>query len=270
MENLVPIGRFSRMVRLSVKALRLYDEQGLLSPAVVDPSSGYRYYTYSQANRAEAIRVLRSLDMPLEQIREVLEADDPDLVAEHLEMHRDHLQERLERHRRMLSFLQRLISRKEGVMPYEVEVKEVPAQHVIAVRKHTSLARIGQDVASAFGELWGTIRPRGIVPAGPPFLVMDDLLDEVTEGDVELCVPVAEPFEGSGEVSGHDVEAVTAATTVHHGPYDEIGPAYHTLTGWVQEHGHEIAGPPREVYLTSPDPALDPADYLTEIVFPIR
>ena len=52
------------MVRLSVKALRHYDEQGLLSPAVVDPSSGYRYYRYSQANRAEAIRILRSLDMP--------------------------------------------------------------------------------------------------------------------------------------------------------------------------------------------------------------
>ena len=270
MENLVPIGRFSKMVRLSAKALRHYDDQGLLSPAVVDPSSGYRYYRYSQANRAEAIRILRGLDMPLEQIREVLAVDDPELVAKHLEVHREHLEERLDQHRRMLSFLERLISRKEGVMPYEVQVKEVPTQHVVAVKKHTSLARIGQDIQAGFGELWGAIGPRGIAPAGPPFLVMNDVIDEETEGDVELCVPVAEPFEGSGGVTGHDVEGVTAATTVHRGPYAEVGPAYHTLTGWVQEHGHEIAGPPREVYLTDPVETSDPADYLTEIVFPIR
>jgi len=88
MQNLVPIGRFSKMTRLSVKALRHYDELGLLVPTVVDPSSGYRYYTYAQANRAEAIRVLRSLDMPLEDVREALAADDPAVAAKVLDRHR--------------------------------------------------------------------------------------------------------------------------------------------------------------------------------------
>jgi effector-binding domain-containing protein len=170
----------------------------------------------------------------------------------------------------MLSFLERLISRKEGVMPYEVKVKEIPLQHVAAVRKHTSMATVGEDVSTGFAELWHAISPKGIAPAGPPFLVMHDVIDEETEGDIELCVPVPEPFEGSGGVTGRDIEAVTAATTVHRGPYDEVGPAYHTLTGWVQEHGHEIAGPPREIYLTDPQETPDPADYLTEVVFPIR
>lgn len=41
--NLVPIGRFSRVSRLSIKALRRYDEFGLLKPVEVDPESGYRY-----------------------------------------------------------------------------------------------------------------------------------------------------------------------------------------------------------------------------------
>ena len=80
--NLVPIGRFSKMTRLSVKALRLYDEIGLLNPARVDPSSGYRYYELGQANRAEAVRILRSVDMPLDEIRAVLDEDDPELVHE--------------------------------------------------------------------------------------------------------------------------------------------------------------------------------------------
>ena len=58
-EQLVPIGRFSEATRLSVKALRHYDDIGLLRPAVTDPQSGYRYYRLGQANRAEAIRQLR-------------------------------------------------------------------------------------------------------------------------------------------------------------------------------------------------------------------
>jgi len=191
-------------------------------------------------------------------------------VAKHLEGHRRHLEERLERHRRILSFLERLISRKEGVMPYEVQVKEVPSQHVAAVKKHTSLATIGQDIGNGIREIWEAVAPRGSAVAGPPFLIMFDAIDEETEGDIEICVPVPSPFEGDGGVYGREVEAVTAATTVHRGPYDQVGPAYHTVTGWIQEHGHEIAGPPREVYLTDPQETTDPADYLTEIVFPIR
>ena len=44
MHQLTPIGRFSRITRLSVKALRHHDAIGLLEPDEVDPSSGYRYY----------------------------------------------------------------------------------------------------------------------------------------------------------------------------------------------------------------------------------
>lgn len=270
MENLVPIGRFSRMTRLSIKALRRYDELGLLEPAVVDPLSSYRYYTYSQANRAEAIRTLRGLDMPLEQIRELLESDDPEIVGKLLELHRGELAERLERHRRMLAFIERLIERKEGVMPYEVQVKEIPAQHAAIVRRHASSATIGQEIMQGFGLLGEAIGRAGVPMSGPPFLVMHDVIDEETEGEFELGFPLAVPFEGGGEVQGVELPATTVAWTLHHGPYDEVGPAYHTLTGWIQEHGHEITGPPREVYLTDPSETPDPTDYLTEVQFPIQ
>src|ERR687898_457000 len=73
MENLVPIGRFSKICRLSVSSLRYYDELGLLRPALVDPDSSYRYYRLSQVRAAETIRLLRALDMPLEEVRRYLE-----------------------------------------------------------------------------------------------------------------------------------------------------------------------------------------------------
>jgi len=266
--NLVPIGRFSTMTRLSVKALRLYDENGLLRPAHVDPSSGYRYYHLGQANRAEAVRILRSIDMPLDEIREILEDEDPELIQKRLSMHRERLVERLAEHERMLAYLESLMQRKEGIMPYEVEVTEAEPQFVAATRLHTKLARIGTDIGTGFGSLMRAMGQGGVSPAGAPLIVYHDVIDEDTDGDIELCVPVASGFTGDSEVYGRELEGGTVAATTHRGPYTEIGPAYHTLTGWVAEHGHEMAGPPREIYLNDPQ-TVAAEDLLTRIEFPI-
>jgi effector-binding domain-containing protein len=268
MANLIPIGRFSKMTRLSVKALRRYDRLGLLVPAVIDPSSSYRYYTYSQANRAEAIRILRRLDMPLEQIRELLESDDAQVTAKLLQMHRRRLEDELQRHRRKLAFIERLIEREESVLPYDVRVKDVPAQHVATIRRATTMETIGPDIADSFARI-GRALERATM-TGPPFVVFDDVIDEEGGGDIQVAAPVAVGFQDTDDVRGEEFPATTVAWTVHHGPFDEIGPAYHTVAGWIQEHGHEVAGPPREVYLTDPDKTPDEADYLTEVQFPIR
>ena len=151
MDNLIPIGRFSRVCRLSIKALRRYDDAGLLVPAWVDPSSGYRYYTYAQATQAEVIRVLRSLEMPLDEIREVLGAADADVGAEVLDRHRARLEAQLDRQTRMLTFLRRLIDKEGCPMLYEVTIKQVPAQHVAVLRRRATAATIGDDVGSGFG-----------------------------------------------------------------------------------------------------------------------
>ena len=57
-------------------------------------------------------------------------------------------------------------------------------------------------------------------------------------------------------------------TTVHRGPYEEIAAAHHTVTGWISEHGHEMAGPPREIYLNDPQ-TVAPEELLTRVEFPI-
>ncbi|TQS31130.1 MerR family transcriptional regulator [Microbispora sp. KK1-11] len=71
MRELLTIGTFARAARLSPKALRLYDEVGLLRPAAVDGESGYRYYDPAQLERARLIARLRRLGMPLARIRRV-------------------------------------------------------------------------------------------------------------------------------------------------------------------------------------------------------
>ena len=267
--GLVPIGRFSKMTRLSVKALRLYDENGLLPPAHVDPSSGYRYYDLGQANRAEAVRILRSVDMPLDEIRVIVDSDDPELAQKQLVVHRERLAERLAAQERMLAYLETLIQRKEGIMPYDVQIMEEKPQLVAATRIHTNLRQIGTDIGSGFGALMGALSRESVSVSGAPLIVYHDVIDEQTDGDLEICVPVDGAITGDSEVYGRELEGATVAATIHRGPYEQIGPAYHTLTGWISEHGHEIAGPSREIYLNDPQ-VVPPEELLTRVEFPIR
>jgi len=268
--NLVPIGRFSVMTRLSVRALRRYDEMGMLAPAHVDASSGYRYYTLGQANRAEAIRILRSVDMPLDAIRSILDADDPGVTHKQLLAHRDQLAERLAAHERMLVYLEALILRKDQIMPYDVEITQGSPQLVAATRFDTNLREIGADIATGFGTLMRGIDQEGLAPAGAPLIVYHTAIDEMTDGgvEVELCVPIGSELVGSGEVYSRELEGGPMATTIHNGPYEQVGPAYHTLTGWISEHGHEITGPPRETYLNDPQTTA-PEHLRTQVDFPI-
>lgn len=76
--ELLSIGAFARATRLSHKALRVYDERGILTPARVDPDSGYRFYRRDQLERARLIAWLRRLGMPLARIAEVCAKDPRD------------------------------------------------------------------------------------------------------------------------------------------------------------------------------------------------
>ena len=121
MEHLVPIGQFAALTRLSLKALRLYDENGLLRPARIDPDTGYRYYRLEQAERARLIRLLRAAEMPLAGIAAFLAEPTP----ERLDAHAAALAARPAERERVIHYLRRVIDPKEEPMAFEVRVKEV-------------------------------------------------------------------------------------------------------------------------------------------------
>jgi DNA-binding transcriptional MerR regulator len=80
---LMTIGEFAEQTRLSPKALRLYDQLGLLVPRSTDPTNGYRLYGDEQIQRARTVGLLRRLYMPLAVIAEVVDAA-PDVAVDHL------------------------------------------------------------------------------------------------------------------------------------------------------------------------------------------
>ena len=269
MKDLLSIGQFSRITSLTVKALRLYDELGLLAPASVDAETGYRYYRLPQAAEAERIRVLRSLDMGLDEIRIMLAERDPAARRMRLAAYRAVIEERIAASGRMLQSLDLIIQDKEFFMDYQVQEKTLAAQPVISIRLRTSLAEIGSVYQPAFKELYGTVFKRVTRPVGPPFSMYHDPEFREEDIDLEICLPVGRVVKENGRVASRMLEPARVAATIHVGPYPDIRFAYQALTGWMEKNGLHPAGPPREVYLVGPDKAKDPAAYRTELQWPV-
>ena len=268
MRNLLPIGRFSDVCRLSIPALRHYDELGLLPPAAVDPDTGYRYYSMAQASDADRIRTLRFLDMPLPEIRAIL-AGGPQQTRSLLEAHRQRLADQAEQQRYAMTLLDSML-RDEPPMTYDIHVREVAPQQSAAVRGRAAWSEIGPFVGAALMEVVAVAVDQGIRFAGPPYGLYHSAHSTEAEVDLEVGMPVAEPTEPAGRVVAGTIPGGVVAATVHRGRYEDVGPAYRALGEWVQEHGHETAGPPRETYLVGPAQVQDPGAFRTEIAWPIR
>ena len=268
--DLYSIGEFSRLCRLTVKALRHYDEVGLFKPGHIDAQSSYRYYSSSQLPEANLIRVLRSMEFTLEETQRFLRERDPEKQMELLEKHRIELEKRMEEYRHTISSIQRLTEGKGKSMERKFELKDLASQPVLGLRYHTSLAKIGDDSYRAYMAVFAYLGERGEFPAGPPFAIYHDMEFKEEDIDIEACVPVSHLLSGRGEVEGSELPGGKMASTMHAGPYDEIGEAYEALMLWINDQGYRPSGPCREVYLVGPPNKCDPADYRTEILCPIE
>jgi len=89
------INQLANRSGVSTRALRHYDRLGLLAPAEVDASNGYRRYRTEQVPFATLVRVLRELGVPLDEIKSLGSSPDVGAVAELLRAHRVRLEAEL-------------------------------------------------------------------------------------------------------------------------------------------------------------------------------
>jgi DNA-binding transcriptional MerR regulator len=262
--DLLPIGQFARLAGLTVRAVRHYGELGLLEPALVDPRTGYRYFAPEQLADATAIRRLRSLELALDEIGEILEAGDPSFTRAQLVRHRAKMAELAASTEQILTLLQRLIEEKEELVPptadirAEIEIKDVPEQAVLVIRQRTHLDQLSKIIPVAIDEVHARMQAVGAQFAGPP-LVVYPWMDEDGNIDVETGWPVDGEFPGAGGVEYSKLPAGTVLAYRHRGPYDEL----------VEREGLTTDGGAREIYMTDPQEVTDPADWVTEIQIPI-
>jgi effector-binding domain-containing protein len=266
------IGDFSRLSRVSIKALRYYDEIGILKPAEVDRFTGYRYYSAEQLPWLNRIISLKNLGLSLDEIAGMMSSDPPlagiqDILRSRLTEIRKQLSEDQERILRMGELLKQM--EKEGTMPaYEVVVKKTNAQIVASVRDVIpSYGEIGR----LYGEIFAYLGRDGVAPMGPPMAIFYDEEYKEQNVDLEAAVPINKKLPGAERIRVRELPAVEQmACVVHRGDYSNISQAYNALMTWIDRNRYRIAGNDREIYLRGPGDSNDPTSYVTEVQFPIE
>ncbi len=199
--ELLTIGEFARASRLSAKALRLYDELGLLRPVAVDPSNGYRRYAPEQLERARLVAWLRRLGMPLATIREVVELP-PAQAAEKVAGYWRQVEAGTENRRQLAAVLVDHLSGKDTAMSTPLAVK-------YAVRTDRGLVReTNQDYAYAGTRLLAVADGFGDHGAGASRAAVE-ALQQVAPGDLlNAMEDVGAAVRGIGADSGTTLTAL--------------------------------------------------------------
>ena len=112
-EQLLSIGKMAEINGVTIPTLRLYDKNGLLKPAYIDPDSSYRYYTLQQTARLDIIAYMKELGMSLGEIRSVLQKEDIALIAGILARKNEQLHEQMRRLKERHDAVERAISQIE-------------------------------------------------------------------------------------------------------------------------------------------------------------
>lgn len=268
MASRMTIGDFSQATRLSAKALRFYHHVGLLEPASIDPSNGYRLYDPAQIGDAQVIRQLRSLAVPVDTIRDILLASEVSTRNALISAHLERLESELDATRAAVTSLRSLLAATPAHLV--VEHRSVPAMPVIAIRQTIDLAELGPWYRAARSELESIARIPGRQSVGPRGGVWGTELFLDERGEAMLFYPVAS-LEGIGMPVGRAraelLPAIDLAITVHRGPDETMAQSYGALGAYVAKHELGIDGPIRETYLA--EPTSDSPDVVTEIGWPI-
>jgi DNA-binding transcriptional MerR regulator len=211
----VSIGEFARRSRLSVKALRLYDELGVLVPARVDGASGYRYYDVGQVEAARLVAMLRQLELPLAAIKELLACDPVD-AADRIAAHWREVDSAHDARRELADYLVNRLSGKRSVM-YEVATREIPERNVLCLKRN-----VDEPGAWALGkEFIAILRDRPLPKMdgreGAMFSIYWNEVSAESDGPVEWCKPI--PEEQAKALAPHYPELSLRTEPAHREAY---------------------------------------------------
>ena len=254
----VSIGEFSRLSRLSPKALRLYDRMGVLEPLRVDPATGYRRYRRDQLERARLVASLRQVGIPLADIRTALRQD-AGPGAERIALFWAEAEAEHAARRRLVG---NLIDRLEGKEPamttaYRVRVRDLSARSVLSLTRHVTneeLTLVGREFIAGFHE--AGVRPLP-GPEGAPFTIYYGEVSEDSDGPIEWCWPVAhdeaQTLAERFPALALRTDAAHVEAYVHYGQATQlhvsrIALAVQSLLSWARDADKRVTGGLRLLY----------------------
>lgn len=265
---MLQIGEFSRICQVSIKTLHHYDKLGLLTPAEVDPYTGYRYYRPEQIDTMNYIQRLKRYGFSLDEIQRLLTVSDNEELLRALRRQRDSLKRAQREAAAILNELQTHISvfeRTGNIMTYQkgytVEIKNAPAMNVLAVRAVMGVEEFGKY----YGTLFERVPKERVTPTGLNGARYFDQEFDREASDIELFVGIKERDRADAVLPPRE-----CAMTVHRGGYSTLSEAYGAIVSWIIENGYEIADAPFDLYIRTQFDSPSPEGWETEVYFPVR
>jgi DNA-binding transcriptional MerR regulator len=249
--QLITIGEFARLGGVSIKALRIYADLGLLQPAAINPQNRYRLYSRAQISRLHQVLLLKNAGFSLGEIGGQITRRDEASLAQI----RANLLARAEEIQQQLAWIEGEIRavRNHTSSFAPAIVKRTPAMRVLAERRRIDSY---EDADRLLGTLAQTAPSAACLVSGA---IWHDCGAKSRTIDCEAFWALNREIRAPGI---RTLSGGTMASILHEGDESKIGATYQMAHRWIAEHRFEIAGPNREIYLAS--------GTLIEIQFPIR
>lgn len=264
-DHLYRIGLFAQMNRITVKALRFYEEQGLLLPAKIDEESGYRYYTMSQMEPLHRILALKEAGFTIEDMKHLNASGDE---RGFLLRKKNAILEKIAQLTLQLSRIDGYLMPKGHPLSAPVMVKTIPAVVCATMERRIDSYDALFDIMP---ELGGYMEDAGCVCALPEYCFTQYLEPGFQEAQilVEVCEAVTEKKADRGCLRFRTIPETRAACIYHKGSYRDFPKTYEVILRYIEENGYEICGNIRESYIDGVWNKDSEDEWLSEIQIPV-
>lgn len=254
-KSLFQIGEVVKILGVTRKALLVYEDMGLLVPAVKDKKSGFRYYTADNMTQIRSIRSLQALGLPLKEVAKYY------YDTENIDLHLQRLLELQTALDRNIQMLQ-IRSAKRG----DLTVHSVTLPRQVCFCRQYRCADTDEAAVRLRDTYIAAARTGKMSMTGRMFTMRMDRDPDILE--LMCCIPVEDSFDGPERTEF----AETAALCIYYrGPYEGTGTAIHALAEYIREHNIQSAGPFRSIYLEGPpNRGENSADYITQVAVPVK
>lgn len=271
--ELFKIGEIAKMFHLSVGTLRHYEKNGLIKPAYTDEMSGYRYYSTQQFECLNTIRYLRTLDMPLEEIKEFLENRNITNIQLMLKNQRERViekQRELERIEKKINNRLRYLDDALNSEFNKIVMKEISEKRIVWLKNNleiktyidnnfeTSIRKLEQnqqETAVFLGKIGLGISKEKLLQKSYKsydriFLILDD----------------EDNYNGNVEVLPKEMNVIIRFCGIH----KDAQKYYQKMSKYIEENNLEITGFSKEISMIDYGITNDTNKFVTEIQIPIK